>query len=502
MNRKYVVQRSLLYLLYIKMFDIFCPMLKFLTQLRITKIGFAKVGLVLGAIFYLLFFVGAGIAFPPEGVDEETSYPCGPYALSVVAKTFGIEVDVSAVAYLAKTTPQGNTSMKGLADAAHQLGFHAKGMKLSLKQLVQLKPPIIAHVNQNHYIVIETIFKDKLQIIDNAKPSGFMSLDQFDKIWAGHILIISPRKADQSGPNIEVDPLEYDFGVVDNDKPVRYTFYVKNTGTSLLKIREIVPDCNCTLVSISSKIIAPGEQTQLTLEFDIGGDWGSKTTTATILSNDPHHPATRVVMRGIAKTTLPISPSAIELGHKVDNTKTVHKKIRIRDNGLGELKIEDVKTSSKAIVATIFQTEKGEDAVIDVSINPQTFRNRIDEFLLIYTSVPNNREIRIPISGEIATPIQIFPKTFFFGIIKKGKLYSRTITITFPDTKFHVTNSEGSLQEATIKVISADDGRQYAIEVNLSVKNTSSKIIRGKIKLYTNHPEQPLIEIPLYAVMG
>ena len=88
--------------------------------------------------------------FSQDTKDKLDEALCGPYALMVVAKTFGVDVDLSSIADLAGTTPQG-TTMKGLTDAAHKIGLRARGMRISHRQLANLKLPIIAYVNNNHF---------------------------------------------------------------------------------------------------------------------------------------------------------------------------------------------------------------------------------------------------------------------------------------------------------------------------------------------------------------
>ena len=53
---------------------------------------------------------------------EPPSWMCGPYTLGQVAERYGTVVDPEVVARLARTTEVG-TTMKGLADAAYQLGM-------------------------------------------------------------------------------------------------------------------------------------------------------------------------------------------------------------------------------------------------------------------------------------------------------------------------------------------------------------------------------------------
>ena len=129
-------------------------------------------------VFISLFcFLSHKAVLSQDTEDKLDEALCGPYALMVVAKTFGIDVDLGSVADLAGTTPQG-TTMKGLADAAHKLGLRARGMRVSLRQLTDLKLPVIAYVNADHFFVIDQIIDNKLSITDINMEFDFMSLEE------------------------------------------------------------------------------------------------------------------------------------------------------------------------------------------------------------------------------------------------------------------------------------------------------------------------------------
>ncbi len=311
--------------------------------------------------------------FSQDTTDKLDQALCGPYALMVVAKTFGVDVDLSSVADLAGTTPRG-TTMKGLADAAHKLGLRARGLKISLRQLTNLRLPTIAYVNDNHFFVIDQILNDKLSITDINMEFDFMSLEEFDQIWNGYVLTVSPeRKEDLANqPNIWADQLIYDFGVADSDQVIEKNFTVENTGNADLIIRDLIPGCNCTKFEISRKIIPPGEQAQIFMAYDIKGRWGKTAAASKVLSNDVDQPILTFVIQGIAKTTLAISPQGIELGRILESEKEtpISQKIRIRDPGTNDLKIKKVKSSSDAVRAELFQEKKGADAEIHLTIIP------------------------------------------------------------------------------------------------------------------------------------
>jgi predicted double-glycine peptidase len=427
----------------------------------------------------------------------------------VVAKTFGVDVDVSLIAKLAGTTRQG-TTMKGLADAAHKLGLRARGLKVSRRQLMDLKLPIIAYVNNNHFFVIDQILDDKFSITDINMEFDFMSLEEFDQIWEGYVLVVLPRRDEKSEnhPNIWVDRFVYDFGVAAANL-IETNFTVENTGNADLIIRDLIPGCSCTRFEISKKIIPPGEQAQLTMAFDLTGRWGETSTTAKLLSNDSNQPILTFMIKGIAKTTLAISPKSIELGRVLEGNKSkpISQKIKIRDPGTGDLKIEKVKPSSDAVRSQLFQEKKGADAVIHISIIPERCKQispdkKFEEYVTIYTNHKESPELVVPIQGEIGPVIEVSPERFFFGFVKKGESTAKSVVVKGDEkTRWEIAKVETDSQAIVVDIIPVTPHQEYRIQAHFLTNRANSDIIKETLKLHTNHPKQPFVEIPIYAII-
>ncbi len=473
------------------------------------KREYTRKGIVLICVFFLLNHEGG---FSQQADQKASTVPlCGPYALMITAKAFGIDVSISSISHLAKTTDQG-TSMKGLADAANQVGLKARGMKLSHHELVKLKPPIIAHVNSNHYLVIEQILDDKLRVVEIDKPSYLMSFSEFEKIWDGYVLIVSPKQKENSEnqPNIQVDQFIYDFGISNQGKYIEHTFSFKNTGNGDLVIRDVLPGCTCSAAKVSKKIIPPGGQAELFMSLNIEARWGEVGASADVISNDPDQPIVTFTIKGIAKTVLPIEPKEIELGRIMNENKRkpIQRIIQIQDPGVGNLVIKKAKTSSNAIQAKIFQEKKGEDAEIHLLIIPDECSRispesrRFEEYVTIYTNDDKSPQVDIPIRGEIAPVIQVVPERFFFGFVKKGKSISQSVTMTDHEQgTLEILKVETDLKSVSVEVISVTPGQEYRIDAKFQSSQADANILQGKVTVYTNHSKQPIIGIPVYAIV-
>ena len=75
--------------------------------------------------------------------------------------------------------------------------------------------------------------------------------------------------SDQPQPDADVPIAEYDFGTIPpGPGNVSQLYYIQNTGTEPLEIRNVTTSCGCTRALLSSSVIPPGTRADLTAIFD------------------------------------------------------------------------------------------------------------------------------------------------------------------------------------------------------------------------------------------
>jgi ATP-binding cassette subfamily B protein len=91
--------------------------------------------------------------------------------------------------------------MLGISEAAESIGFRTIGVKLTLKKLLETPLPCILHWNQNHFVVLYKIKKNKFYISDPAGSKYILKKEGFIKCWtsteqngekAGMALLLEP----------------------------------------------------------------------------------------------------------------------------------------------------------------------------------------------------------------------------------------------------------------------------------------------------------------------
>jgi ATP-binding cassette, subfamily B, bacterial len=107
---------------------------------------------------------------------------CGPTCLRMVAKHYGKHYNADTLRQKAGFSKAG-VSLLGISETAEKIGFRTRGIKLSLKQLEEVTLPCILHWNQNHFVVLISVSKNRVKIADPGKGILTYSIKEFSSHW-------------------------------------------------------------------------------------------------------------------------------------------------------------------------------------------------------------------------------------------------------------------------------------------------------------------------------
>lgn len=129
---------------------------------------------------------------------------CGPTCLRMIAKYYGRSFTLQSLRERSFISREG-VSMLGISDAAESIGLRSMGVRITLKQLqTDAKLPCILHWNQNHFVVLYGISRNRYMIADPASTLVAFTEKEFCRCWyskqvegmnTGTALLIEPTPA-------------------------------------------------------------------------------------------------------------------------------------------------------------------------------------------------------------------------------------------------------------------------------------------------------------------
>jgi ATP-binding cassette, subfamily B, bacterial len=108
---------------------------------------------------------------------------CGPTCLRMVAAHYGRVFERESVREIC-SIGRGGVSLLGITEASERLGLRSLAVSLAFKVLREEVPlPCIAHWEQNHFVVVCEITRDKVVIADPARGKLVYSHAEFCQGW-------------------------------------------------------------------------------------------------------------------------------------------------------------------------------------------------------------------------------------------------------------------------------------------------------------------------------
>ncbi len=118
---------------------------------------------------------------------QHDAMQCGITCLQMVCKYYGKEYTLIQLSNICFATNEG-VSLLGISEAAGKLGFHSVCGRTTIDQLPQAELPCILHWNQNHFVVLYKVKKNKkFYIADPGKGLLTYSRKELEEHWISTI---------------------------------------------------------------------------------------------------------------------------------------------------------------------------------------------------------------------------------------------------------------------------------------------------------------------------
>jgi ABC-type bacteriocin/lantibiotic exporter with double-glycine peptidase domain len=126
-------------------------------------------------------------------VEQMEHSECGLACLSMILGYFG---QYTSLVQIRETfgVPRGGSSFYQMLEIAQYYGLESKAMKGDCRSLEKNAFPILAHWEGKHYVVVETIKKRRVRIVDPAKGRQIMPLQEFLEKYTGYFITFKPQE--------------------------------------------------------------------------------------------------------------------------------------------------------------------------------------------------------------------------------------------------------------------------------------------------------------------
>ena len=465
---------------------------------------------------------------------------CGPQSLLMICNLLGVETSFAELSELSAFSPEAGTTMAGLYSAAQRKGLNPVGVKAGISDLQQLEKPVIAHVNQDHFLVVTRVAENQVYCLDPVELYGVLSFDEFEKIWGGYLLLFTvdrqtdkqaaevvaaaepPQANQQPVPNkvevagkvevasppavkaalpVEIASPIHDFGEVFGGTEVAHIFTFTNRGDEVLEITDVESSCYCTTGFLSDTRIPPGGTGKIKVAFKAPPRSEVVHEVVKLTTNQSALPHFELAVKATVITPFEAIPASLLLG-KISPSSFSGRHLLLRQTLAQQAEVVEIKPSSEYIFAELEPPSRNGNVRIQITVGSGmpvgTFRESLG---LDFAYDGRRYSWSVPISGEILGDVSVSPQRLFLGIVKPSEVPRKHVQLSrIRGDHLEISSVQTSSQYVDAQVKTLESGNRYEVQLSIGAGAPAGDLTDTLI-IRTNSKNQPEIKIPIYGVV-
>lgn len=315
-------------------------------------------------------------------------------------------------------------------------------------------------------------------------------------------------KVEKTGPQpkaLVVEPV-VDLGEVTYGDSRALEFVIKNTGDSPLRIHAAKSQCACAVVDFTPEV-APGAEGRIAVRFDAALSGGPSAVPIAVVTNDLESPTLQLTIKADIRYFIEAQPGYVRyvVVQDFDADSTLKQSIwSVDGNPMRITKVESPYDFIEASFREARPEELAADAAgkqqwrIETRISPKAPIGPLKGFLVVHVDHPRQKILKLPINGFVRPMFAVTPAAADWGDIKldeKGGRASVTVKNYAVETAA-VTGAESTVAGITTEVEEVEAGRSYLVRIFYAPDMAKGKF-SGSLRIKTESPKQPVIEVPL-----
>jgi hypothetical protein len=324
----------------------------------------------------------------------------------------------------------------------------------------------------------------------------------------------SADTAETKGPRAEVPEPVKDFGKVPEGQRLKHDYEIRNTGDEDLEITRVAPACGCTVADYD-KVIKPGETGKIHAEVNTTMLGERNKRYISVYTNDPERPMIRLVFDAIVVPQLEIHPgyARYRVVHGEEEPGILKQwvyavdgsdfKVTGVDSPLPYLHVSYHKATEDELHPEV--SERAPESPqwivqLDLDYNAAPV-GAIAQEVVVHTDHPIQKELLIPVSGFVRPAMWATPHEINLGKIAAGKPVRFSVVVkNFLTEPMEITGVDFDGEEVESSVSPIQDGREYTVWITVEPETTKGAMF-GKVRIHTSHPKNPVVEVPLQAMV-
>jgi hypothetical protein len=323
-------------------------------------------------------------------------------------------------------------------------------------------------------------------------------------VGAGTVLA---DQADEPKPTAVALETIKDFGVVNKGQRVTHEFKIRNAGSAPLAITEVRPSCGCTVAEFDSNI-EPGEEGKIAATVDTRNFKGGIAKSVRVFTNDPENPQIDLVIKANVRSQVEVDPGyARFVAVYGEPQKTSVQSVWSEEQQ--DLEILGAESPYDFVEVSYREAEeserlrgvKGRQWQVEVELDRNAPVGPMADFIVLTTSHPKLKTMRIPISGFVRPVMSVTPRVADFGRRQLSEPQTASLEIrNLSSNAVQLSDIATDVEGLEAEIEPLEEGRLYKILLTLQ-PGMSKGDFEGLVTITTSSAKQPTIEVDVKGVI-
>ena len=306
-----------------------------------------------------------------------------------------------------------------------------------------------------------------------------------------------------AGPRILMSPSSLDLGDMEQNQVREVAVTLSNAGDQDLEISEIFSECPCTLPTLESDLLAPGQSTQLRVSFHSDDMQGEVHKLIEVYSNDPENSFLELHISVEVLAPVWVEPADRKLDFGEVPAAGATLAASFRAEGLESLELSLDEYDAHRFGCEILPGEDGQTR-LEVCVLPGAEAGPFKEIIRLGTNAPGAPVIDLEAFGTVTAALVAEPALLNFRFVKPGDELLREIRVldSSGELDFQVTGAEIDLPglEAEVKG-SLVHLSGAALGADHPLARSTRGRLKGELRIFTDHPAQPELKVKVMYMM-
>lgn len=378
-----------------------------------------------------------------------------------------------------------------------------------------------------------------------ALGAGGAALDAVSRPWTvGDVRGGTAPYQTAAAGTAEVPETVHEFGTVRVGATGAHRFVIRNTGSAALTLSRGATSCSCTVSDFETseggdpdgeKIVPPGDETLVTVQWRGKGDGGPFRQQATIFTSDPRRPEVVFVVQGTVVPTWKAVPAALQMP-RLSATAGEQAVVRLFTYGIEPPRVAAVSVdhpdadrffaaTASPLDAAAVAAEPGATGgvLVAVDVRPGLPQGRLRATVKVAMRLPEEVTAEIPLDGTVAGSLLLAgaawdssQQALLLGTVSGRKGMRTQVFLTARgDHRDRLRPVVREVVPATLEVTVGEPspvggGNVVRVPISLAIPPGSPPANHlcseqgppGRIVLDTGHPDSPTLTIPVCVAVG